>query len=218
VVALHRLDVARRENNIYVMIKTVIFDLNGVFILSPKLSDRFENDFNVPASEFLPKLAEIMDQVRRPYAGAAFSYWEPALKAWGVEMKEEQFWNYWFGAETPSSEMITLAKEFKVKGLKVIMLSNNFKERAEYYEHYPWMHDVVDKAYFSWQTGFVKPDVKAWELVLKDFSLKPEEAVYFDDQEKNLKAAQSLGIHSFMFDSPAEVKSLIASVHEYKST
>ena len=42
-------------------------------------------------------------------------------------------------------------------------LSNNFKERALYYSHYPWIHDVVDKTYFSWKTGFIKPDIRAWE-------------------------------------------------------
>lgn len=194
------------------MLKAVIFDLNGVFILSPKLSDRFETDFNVSTSEFMAKLSEIMDQVRRPGAAGAFSYWEPVLTSWGVEMTEEEFWSYWFGAETPSEEMIALAKELRVKGTKVITLSNNFKERAEYYGHYPWMQEVVDKAYFSWQTGFVKPDVKAWEVVLRDFSLKPEETIYFDDQEKNLNVAESLGIRSFMFDSPAETRAVIESL------
>lgn len=194
------------------MIKAVIFDLNGVFILSPKLSDRFEKDLGVPPAEFMPKLAEIMDKVRRPGAGGAFSYWEPVLKAWGVGMTGQAFWKYWFGAESPSEEMVTLAKELKQKSIKVIILSNNFKERAEYYGHYPWMEEVVDKAYFSWQTGFVKPDVRAWERVLKEFSLKPEEAIYFDDQETNLKAAESVGIRAFQFTSPAETRTLIQSL------
>ena len=191
------------------VLKAVIFDLNGVFIQSPKLSDRFQADFGVPASDFLPKLSEIMDEVRRPRAKNAFSYWEPALKEWKVEMNEQEFWKYWFDAESPSEEMIQLAKELKEKGMKVITLSNNFKERAEYYGHYPWMSEVVDKAYFSWQTGLVKPDVEAWNLVLKDFSLHPNECIYFDDQEKNLSAAKSIGIQSFMFSAPEETRSVI---------
>ena len=36
------------------MIKAVIFDLNGIFIQSPKLSDRFK-DFNIDTALFLPE-------------------------------------------------------------------------------------------------------------------------------------------------------------------
>lgn len=193
------------------MVKAVIFDLNGVFIHSPKLSDRFEKDFGVPTSEFLPKLSQIMDEVRKPGARSAFSYWEPVFKEWNVHLAETDFLKYWFEAETPSDEMILLANELKIKGIKVITLSNNFKERAEYYEHYPWMHDVVDKTYFSWQTGLIKPDVEAWKRVLADFSLQPSEVLYFDDQDKNLKAAESLGIRSCIFTSPKEARLIIES-------
>lgn len=195
------------------MIKTVIFDLNGVFIHSPKLSDRFLTDFGVPTEAFLPRLSEIMDKVRRPDAGSSFQYWKPALEEWHIDLSEDEFWKYWFEAEIPSIEMIDLAKSLKDRGLKIITLSNNFRERAEYYGHYPWMLEVVDKAYFSWQTGLVKPDVEAWKLVLKDFSLQGSECIYVDDQEKNLKVAESLGIQAFSFvsveDTKREIESLI---------
>lgn len=194
------------------MIKAVIFDLNGVFILSPKLSDRFQQDFNIPVADFLSKLSEIMNEIRRPGARPAFTYWEPVLREWNIALSEQEFWDYWFSAETPSEEMIELARSLKEQGVKVITLSNNFKERADYYGHYPWMHEVVDKAYFSWQTGLVKPDLEAWKLVLSDFSLESSECVYFDDQQKNLDAAQSLGIQSFMFTNPEETKSKIEEV------
>ncbi|MDB5188128.1 MAG: glucose-phosphatase [Candidatus Kaiserbacteria bacterium] len=196
------------------MIKAVIFDLNGVFIHSPKLSDRFEKDFGIPTTIFLPKLGEIMDKVRKTNAGNAFTYWEPVLKEWNIQMSEKEFWDYWFSAETPSEEMIALAKELKGRGIKIVTLSNNFKERTEYYGHYPWMNDVMDKTYFSWQTGLVKPDVEAWNLVLKDLSLDASECIYFDDQEKNLKAAESIAIKAYMFTNPKDTKVQIESLLE----
>ena len=192
------------------MIKAVIFDLNGVFILSPKLSDRFEKDFGISPDVFLPALSDIMEKVRAPGAGPAFSYWRPYLALWGVHFSEEEFWKYWFEAETPSHDMIALAKELKQKGLKVVTLSNNFKERAEFYGHYPWMSGLMDKTYFSWETGFVKPNVDAWKRVLSDFSLIASEVLYFDDQEKNLEAARSVGIESYMFTTPEQARDSIA--------
>lgn len=84
------------------MYRAVILDLNGVFLVSPKLSDRVVKDFGVPTSAFLPKLFEIMDKVRRPGAAPTFTYWKPALAEWGIKLSEQEWWNYWFKAEVPS--------------------------------------------------------------------------------------------------------------------
>jgi beta-phosphoglucomutase-like phosphatase (HAD superfamily) len=157
----------------------VIFDLNGIFIQSPKLSERFEKDF-------IPKLSEIMDKVRQPHAGDSFQYWEPVLREWNINLSERAFWDYWFKTESVSEP--------------------NFKERAEYYAHYPWIHNVIEKAYFSWQSGFIKPNPEAWLQILRDNNLKPEECLYFDDQEKNVKAAESVGIKSFLFTTEEDLR------------
>ena len=92
------------------MTKAIIFDLNGIFIESERLSDRFLRDFNVPLDLFLPRLGEIMDKVRLPGAEPAWVYWQPVLESWGVKMDELAFWKYWFEAEKPSAKMIELAK------------------------------------------------------------------------------------------------------------
>ncbi len=187
------------------MIKAVIFDLNGIFIQAPLLSDRFNKDFGITIGDFLPKLKEIMNKTRQPNAGGSFQYWKPVLDEWDIHMTEEEFWGYWFGAETVSNDMVNFAKELKGKGIKVFILSNNFKERAEYYGHYPWINEVIDKAYFSWQTGYVKPDPKAWELILEENNLESKECMYFDDQEKNVEAAKSIGITAHIFTNDQDL-------------
>ncbi len=191
------------------MIKAAIFDLNGIFLQSPKLSDRFEKDFSISTKVFLPKLSEIMEKVRKPNAQPAFMYWKSVLSEWNISLSEKEFWDYWFKAEISSEKMISFAKSLREKGIKVFILSNNFKERAEYYGHYSWIHEAVDKVYFSWQTGFIKPDVKAWQLVLSENNLKPEDCIYFDDQQKNLDSALSIGIKSYMFTNEAELEKTI---------
>ncbi len=193
------------------MIKAVIFDLNGIFIQSPKLSERFEKDFGITHEVFMPALTTIMEQTRRPNAGTAYKYWQPVLESWGVYLSEEEFWDYWFRVETVSQGMVEFAKELKEQKILVVVLSNNFKERANYYNNYVWIHEVVDKVYFSWQTGFVKPDLRAWENVLTDCDLRPEECLYFDDQKKNIDSAERVGIKSFLFTNEEELKSTVKS-------
>lgn len=190
-------------------IKAVILDLNGIFLQAPKLGARLEQDFGVPNEIFIPKLHEIMHQIRKPGAKSAWSYWGPQLGEWGINFSEKEFWDYWFGAEKVSEQMVSFAKKLRAKSIKVFVLSNNFRERADYYGHYPWVHEAVDKVYFSFNTGFVKPDVRAWQLILSENNLTSETCLYFDDKDKNVEAAESLGIKSFHFTNEAELERIV---------
>lgn len=192
------------------MIKAIIFDLNGVFIRSPYLSDRVKDKFGVLTEEFLPVLKEIMDKVRKPDAGDALSYWEPYLEKWGIKSNKEKFLNFWFSGEKELVEMIRLARELKDKGVKLFILSNNFKERSEYYKkHFPFLDELFIKVYYSWQTGFIKPDPMAYKNLLEENKLKPEECIYFDDSEKNVEVASSLGVKAFLFKNAQATKETI---------
>lgn len=194
------------------MTKAIIFDLNGIFIQSPKLSERFEEEFGVAPDEFLPALKEIMAKVRRPNAGDSFLYWKPYLDGWGVNLTREEFFNFWFNAEKEVSEMVVLAKELKGKGVKLFILSNNFVERAEYYKaHFPFLYELFDRVYYSWQTGFVKPNQEAYIKLLSENNLRPEECVYLDDSEENVQVANNLGIKSYVFKDLEQVRKAIAT-------
>ena len=189
------------------MIKAIIFDLNGVFIQSRMLSERFAEDFSVPSEKFLPALKDIMAQVRLPNANGLYSYWQPYFQDWKIDLSEQEFYDYWFKAETDIPKMLELAENMKKQGLKIFILSNNLRERAHFYEEtFSFLKTLPEKVYYSWQTGFVKPDERAYELILKENNLLPEECLYFDDSEKNVEVANSLGIKSYKFNDLKTLK------------
>ena len=44
----------------------------------------------------------------------------------------------------------------------------------------------------------VKPDREIYDLILNRYHLKPEECLFIDDLEPNVKAAQAVGINTYI--------------------
>jgi len=122
-----------------------------------------------------------MEIVRKPNAPNHYQLWTKHLKKWKLNLSEDEFFWYWFSGEHIMGELLEYVKKLKSKGMKIFLLSNNFKERTKYYkEYFPQIFTVVDEAYFSWETGLVKPDEKAFLKILQENKLQPEQCVYFD--------------------------------------
>ncbi len=197
-----------RGINFLSMFKAVIFDLNGVFIKSDKrLSERFADEFGVKKEDFMPVLEDIMSQVRKPGSTHIYDHWKPYLERWRIPFEKQQFLDFWFQVEKEVLEMQALAGRLCAKGLELFILSNNFPERSAHYEkEYPFLKKIFKKIYYSWQTGFVKPDPRAFQNLLNENRLQPEECVYFDDSAHNVKVARELGIEAFHFTHPDQAE------------
>ena len=192
------------------MIKGIIFDLNGVFLQSELLSERVKGTYGVKTEDFVLALKSVMEVVRKPDTPNAYELWKPYFQKWGLNLKEQEFFDFWFSGETLVPGLVEYAGELKEKGCKVFILSNNFRERTEYYrQHFPDLFKIFDGAYFSWETGFVKPQEEAYLNILKINNLEPDECVYFDDSEKNIEVARKLGIRSEIYKDLETIKRMI---------
>jgi FMN phosphatase YigB (HAD superfamily) len=58
------------------------------------------------------------------------------------------------------------------------------------------MHRVFKKLYYSYETGWHKPDREAWEHVVKDAGILPQETLFLDDNIYNIKASKELGFQA----------------------
>ena len=50
----------------------------------------------------------------------------------------------------------------------------------------------------------IKPNPAVYEYILKKYDLKPEECLFIDDVEANVKAAEAVGIKGFVFKNNYE--------------
>ena len=194
------------------MIKNVILDLNGVVIKSRNLTERMQEKYGIPIDDSKEVLSEIMQVVRQPDAPSIYSLWRPYFERWGKVITEKEFLEFWFSGEEVVQEALDYMKELRNKGIKVFILSNNFKERTQYYRtNFPKLFDNLNGSYFSWETGHIKPGENsgAWRDILDKENLDPSETIYFDDQEKNVEAARACGIEAYKFETLDEIKRLI---------
>ena len=191
-------------------IKAIILDLNGVLIQSPLLSDLIKEKYNLPPEKFLPALAEIMKIARSPGTKNSYLLWKPYLEKWNIKLTQEEFFNFWFSCEKINQDLLKYLKQLDHKNIQLFILSNNFRERTVHYRtHFAEIFRLIKKSYFSWETGFIKPDIEAYKKILDENDLDGKECIYFDDSQKNLDVAATLRIKSFKYISVAETKRTI---------
>jgi putative hydrolase of the HAD superfamily len=58
----------------------------------------------------------------------------------------------------------------------------------------------------SHKIGFVKPDPRIYEYMLRKLAVPPERILFFDDHQENVTAAQACGLHAYRVFGIEEVK------------
>ena len=192
------------------MIKNLVFDFGGVFskIELQRCIDAFEALGFKNVSEYMNlyyqkgffgdmESGKITDEDFRrgvsEHAGREVS-WEECQKAWLS-----------FIAEVPKSNLEYVQK-FKAEGYNVALLSNTnpyvtswfrsdkFDGKGHGIDYYiPREHQ-----YLSFDQKCMKPGKEIFEKMLHDEGFIPEETLFVDDGEGNLKTASELGIKTFL--------------------
>ncbi|SDK33979.1 putative hydrolase of the HAD superfamily [Catalinimonas alkaloidigena] len=68
--------------------------------------------------------------------------------------------------------------------------------------HVQTLDELFEKAYYSYQVGYIKPDAAIFQFVLEDSQLNAEETVFIDDSFANVQAAEQLGIRTIHVQPP----------------
>jgi HAD superfamily hydrolase (TIGR01509 family) len=85
------------------------------------------------------------------------------------------------------------------KNYKVVVLSNNIKERIDYLdEKYDLLRDF-DAFVFSFKYGMTKRDINFFKKLLEIIKANVGECLFIDDKEECLETAKSLGMKTIFF-------------------
>ena len=92
------------------------------------------------------------------------------------------------------------------KNYKLILLSDHAKEWVEYIDKIHPFLNLFDKKYYSFQSGEIKREKRAFKLLLNENNLLCEECLFIDDSPTNVKTAEDLGINAFFFKDIEQLK------------
>ena len=104
-------------------------------------------------------------------------------------------------------ERIRLLENLK-KHYRTFLLSNTNEIHLLSYSallkrlHGVELDSLFEKAYYSHLIGLRKPKPDIFEYVLKQQGLKAKETLFIDDLEENIKAAQRVGLQTYLLQAP----------------
>ena|SRR3989339_2227459 len=185
-------------------IRGIIFDFGGVF------SD------GASFKPFIKKCSDLYNKDYEEFRQVFNSNWH---KASINEIPSKEFWNntssyLGIAPEKLRSECksfykfnystLDLAKKLKLH-YKLGLLSNNIEDWLEEDLDQFLLRDLFDCVVASYSSGTKKPNEKIYLEMLDNLSMKPEECIFIDDLERNIKVARKLGIKSIHFKSTEQL-------------
>ena len=204
------------SENLSKAVKAVIFDYGEVLCHRPTAEEiaRLASFFHLRVDQ-LPALWE---RNRGPYDRGDLTpqiYWSAFAKDAGVELAPERLeqihdldMEMWTNV---NSHMIEWAKQLRSSGMKVGLLSNMHPEMvAHCRKHFSWLN-TFDFVTFSGEVRLIKPDPAIYEHTLRGLGVMASEALFLDDRELNIRAAQELGMYAVRFESIEQLRGELAA-------
>jgi putative hydrolase of the HAD superfamily len=187
-------------------IKAILFDIDGILITGEKklFSHRLAEEHNIP----LEKVNEFFDNDFRECSFGRADLKEkiqPYLIKWNWRGNVEDFLKYWFESESVKNkdinkEILEKIGRIRERGIKCYIASRQEKYRMKYIADNLGLKNYLDGVFCTCDIGCDKSEPEFFNKVLKELNLVPEEVLFFDDREKNIENAKSLGIEAHLCD------------------
>ncbi len=201
-----------------VKIKNIIFDLGGVILdIDETIVYKELEKMGISTSELVHS-KEFMDIMSKFDTGiyTAPTFRKKTKALLGQEkMTDQKFDSLWNAMLLDIPRERIEAIEKVKKHYKIFLMSNSNEIHYDLYVRdlqlrfgYNEFDELFNKSYFSFAEHLEKPDPHFFELILDHEGLLPEETLFIDDTEANVKVAQSLGIHTYHISRDELVRNL----------
>lgn len=192
------------------MIKNIIFDLSEVIISGYFGTEKLIGKLtNIVEEEFAKRKLDIeesiyLDAMRGKYSEDEYLEYLLEGTNWNIT-KEKLKEIIRKNLNVPVEGTMEIVKKLKGK-YHLILLSDHVKEWMEFILEENKELDIFEKKYFSYTYGKLKEEKESFEYVLEHESIQPEETIFIDDNEVNIKMAKEVGIDGILFENAEQLE------------
>ena len=189
-------------------IKNLIFDLGNVILnIDTKLSEKAFAQYGMNDFEKLYTLASQNELFDRLEVGSITEneFYDEFRRVTDCKLDNKTLEQCWDALimDFPAAR-IEMLKHLKAEGkYRTFILSNTNIIHYRFYtallkrtRGVDGLESLVEHAYFSHEIGLKKPNRDIFDYVVTNSHIKPEESIFIDDNEANIKAANALGFNT----------------------
>ena len=181
------------------MIKTILFDVDGVLI-GRSFSRDLARDYSLTIDTSAPLFRSTF---RACLVGKADLKQELGhyLPQWGWKRSVDEFLSDWFRCEDQvDKSLISRIQQFRQRGIPCYLATNQEKYRTEYILNHLRFAEQFDGTFSSAYVGYVKHESAFFEYVLRVLKdVKAEEILFWDDTVENVVMARQVGLYAEVY-------------------
>jgi putative hydrolase of the HAD superfamily len=189
------------------MITHLIFDWGGVCTRGHLLRD-FSRKLALACHGNAAEIEAIFRALEYPYETGKISptkFWRVFKGQANCPLTVEQIREIFFNSYIIRPGMLDLLLSLRAK-YKIILFTNNYQDLfAQLKKHYR-LTKYFHRCFSSSGLKAKKPEPRAFSAVIKKLEIKPAQAIFIDDKEKNVLAAADFGFQTIQFENLAQMK------------
>lgn len=202
-------------------VKAIVFDFGGVIAKTDReeVAEYVSKCLNVSKEEAYHSLELLKQHTNKGKQESDF--WVAYAKSNGIQLPQnwmKKLDQQRFESLKEMPGMVNIVKDLQEQGYQTALLSNvresqaQIKRKLGYYE-------LFNPAILSYESGFKKPDPKAYYLLLEKLKMKPNQVLFIDNKRENIATARSIGMDAIEFvNAPQLIAALHARGIEVKQT
>lgn len=196
--------------------KVIVFDYGEVISVTPTEEDRaaLTELAGGDAEVFWPAYWRHRDALDQGTLSIQ-AYWRGIERelgeSWG-DATIHRLWladfRSWLSIDHDTLEVLL---DLKAGGTRLALLSNAGRDFGSYFRH-GTLGDLFEQVFVSGELGTIKPSAEIFRHVMAELGVTPEETVFIDNKEANVRGAEALGISGHVFTTAIDLRAYLEAL------